>query len=38
MTGVPKTAKPNAKPQGDFLQALLDIFRQVAPTFGAATV
>jgi hypothetical protein len=32
MTGVPKTAKPHAKPQVDFLQALLDIFRQVAPT------
>ena len=37
MTGVPITAKPHAKPQGDFLQVLLDIFGQVAPACGAAT-
>jgi hypothetical protein len=34
MTGVPKTSKTHAKPQGDFLQALLDIFHQVAPAYG----
>ena len=37
MTGVPITAKPHAKPQVDFLQAILDIFRQVAPAYGATT-
>jgi hypothetical protein len=36
-TGVPNTAKPNAKPQGDFLQARLDIFREVVAGNGLAT-